>query len=98
MAGPSTPADDFPIPFGVRADTGRPLNALPEEAITAMLGAAAEPNADDMALSDRSDASGVAFAVEGGIDANDLSQAGWGVIYSASVGQDIKDALRPLLD
>jgi hypothetical protein len=31
-------------------------------------------------------------------DPNDLSVAGWGIIYGRSVSKDIKDALKPLID
>ena len=44
------------------------------------------------------DPADISFAVEGGIDPNDLAQAGWGVIYAPGVSQKIKDALQPLLD
>lgn len=89
---------DAPIPFGVHLDTGRPLTGLTEEAVEALLGAEREPTAESIVLSGRTDAAGVAYAVEGGIDSNDLDQAGWGVIYSPGVTQEIKDALQPLLE
>jgi hypothetical protein len=85
-----------PIPFGIRLDTGRPLDGLSDEAIRAVVGRQDAPTPEKLALEMRADA--VSFAVEGGIDANDLEQAGWGVIYSAGVSQQIKDALQPLLD
>src|ERR1700761_8386463 len=93
-----TPDTELPIPFGIRADTGRPLNGLTDEAVEAMLGKEREPTPEAIALAGRADASGAAFAVEGGIDANDLSQAGWGVIFGSHIDQKIKDALQPLLD
>jgi hypothetical protein len=95
----SSAADsDAPIPFGIRADTGQPLNGLSDEAVEAMLGRERGPTPETIALSSRVDPFGLSFAVEGGIDANDLAQAGWGVIYSPSVTPEIKDALKPLLD
>jgi hypothetical protein len=87
---------DDPIPFGIRLDTGRPLDGLSSEAIQAMAGRQREPTAETLALESRADT--VSFAVEGGIDANDLEQAGWGVIYAPGVSQKIKEALQPLLD
>src|SRR5690348_8073671 len=92
------PDPDAPVPFGIRLDTGRPLNELSNEAIEAMLGRKREPSPETMALSERADAAGVSFAVEGGIDASDLGQAGWGVIFSPSVTPEIKGALKPLID
>lgn len=90
--------DDAPVPFGVRLDTGMPLRRLTEDAVKALAGSEQETGADSIALASRADAAGVAFAVEGGIDSNDLGQAGWGVLYSPSVSAEIKAALKPLLD
>ena len=90
--------DDAPIPFGIRADTGLPLSGLTDEVINALLGHKTEPTPQMLALSRRVDPANISFATEGGIDASDLAQAGWGVIYAPSVSQEIKDALRPLLD
>lgn len=90
--------NDAPIPFGVRMDTGLPLPSLADEAVEALLVAEKEPTPQMMALNARTEASNVAFAVEGGIDSNDLEQAGWGVLFSPSVTAGIKDALQPLLD
>ena len=71
---------------------------LTDDAVQAMLGRKGEPNLETAALSDRADFAGVAFAVQGGIDANDLDQAGWGVIFGPTVDQKVKDALTPLMD
>lgn len=89
---------ELPVPFGIRADTGLPLNGLDEATIAAEFGHEPAPTAEDMALLGRGDTADQAFAVEGGIDANDLQQAGWGVIFSPGVSQAVKDALQPLLD
>ena len=38
------------------------------------------------------------FAPMFGVDPQDLQQAGWGVVYAPNVGDDVKQALRPLLE
>lgn len=89
---------DAPIPFGIRLDTGRPLNRLKDDAVEAFLAREEKTSADAVALSVRAEALGASFAVEGGIDSNDLDQAGWGIMYSPAVSKEIKEALQPLLD
>src|SRR5688572_13804552 len=90
--------NEAPLPFGVSATTGRLLNGLSDATIASLLGQPHEPSATAAALAGRSEPSGSSFAVEGGIDANDLAQVGWGVIYGPGVDKSIKDALQPLLD
>jgi hypothetical protein len=95
---PSPDTDsDLPLPLGIAAETGHPLSGLSDAAVTAMLGGAAESQLE-AALAGRADTATVSFAVEGGIDANDLSQAGWGILYGPGVDPRIKQALQPLLD
>jgi hypothetical protein len=38
------------------------------------------------------------YAIRPGHDARKLGDAGWGVIWGPDIGQDVKDALKPLLD
>jgi hypothetical protein len=90
--------DDAPIPFGVHADSGLPLNGLTDEIISELLSRRTEPSPEALALASRGDPANVTFATEGGVDASDLSQAGWGIIYAPNVSQAIKDALAPLID
>jgi hypothetical protein len=75
-----------------------PLNRLNEEAVAAMLGRDRQPGPVTAALSGRADLSRLSFGVEGGLDAKDLAQAGWGIVYSPGVTPHIKDALKPLID
>lgn len=93
----STPIE-LPIPFGIQAETGLPLPGLEEATIGAEFGQQPALSPEQMALQSRGETGDQAFAVEGGIDANDLGQAGWGVIYSAGVSLAVKEALQPLLD
>ena len=89
-------ANDFLSPFGISADSGRPISDLSDEAIAAMLGKGPEPGL--ATLQDKSTTAELSFAVIGDVDANDLSQAGWGVIFAPGVDQAIKDALNPLIE
>jgi hypothetical protein len=95
---PSILDPDAPIPFGISARTGLPLNVLTDDAVEAMLRGEREPSPEAAALAGRAEAAGLVFGIEGGIDANDLSQAGWGILFGPSVDQKVKDALKPLLD
>jgi hypothetical protein len=92
-----TQSEDKPLPLGVSARTGRPLRELDEPAVAAMLEREHEPAPESVAHSERSSPTGASFALEGGIDAGDLSQAGWGILFAPNVGQAIKDALAPLV-
>jgi hypothetical protein len=89
-------AEEFLSPFGVSADTGQPISNLSDEAVVAMLGKGPEPEL--LALQERSNTADLAFAVIGDVDANDLCQSGWGIIFAPGVDQEIKDALKPLID
>ncbi|MFC0804609.1 MULTISPECIES: C25 family cysteine peptidase [Sinorhizobium] len=90
--------EDAPVPFGINADNGLPLNGLTDEVIHDLLGRKAEPTAETLALSSRVDPANISFATEGYVDPSDLAQAGWGVIYAPSVSQAVKDALAPLIE
>lgn len=90
--------EDAPVPFGVNADTGQPLNRLTDEIIRDLLGQKAEATPETDALSNRGNPANISFATEGGVDPSDLAQAGWGIIYAPGVGQAIKDALAPLIE
>jgi hypothetical protein len=87
---------EFLSPFGISADTGRPLDDLSDEAVRSILRLPPEPELP--ALQDRSNSTNASFAVIGEVDANDLGQAGWGVIFGLGVDQSVKDALQPLID
>ena len=89
-------ANDFLSPFGISADSGRPISDLSDEAIAAMLGKG--PESGLSTLQEKSTTAELSFAVIGDVDANDLSQAGWGVIFAPGVDQAIKDALNPLIE
>lgn len=88
----------MPLPFGICADTGLPMDGLDSGALGYFRsGGAAQAVAADT-LAAKADSAEACFGTIGDVDPNDLSQAGWGVLFGPSVDQRIKDALRPLLD
>lgn len=92
----NAPADEL-LPFGIDADTGKPLSALSDAAIQANFERERQPPPELLSHQARA-ASGAAFAAVDGIETDDLAQAGWGVIFAPGLDQKIKDALQPLLD
>ena len=92
----SSTADDFLIPFGISAETGRPISGLSEEAVAAMVKKDPEPEVAE--LQRRTQTAALAFGVIGDVDGNDLTQSGWGIIFAPEVDQRIKDALAPLVE
>ena len=86
-------------PFGISATTGKPLNDLTDEAVAATVGQPKAPGPEEAAQAARvGGQAGRAFQVDGDTDPNNLSQAGWGVIFAPGIDQKIKDALQPLID
>jgi hypothetical protein len=91
------PQEDDLLPIGVSAATGRPLPALEDDVVSAGLGGRPDASPEATSLADRAVSANTAFLIEGGVDASNLSQAGWGVLFAAGVDQKIKDAVQPLL-
>jgi hypothetical protein len=84
-------ADEWPLPFGVRAATGELLPSIRAEALTAI-------GVDPSSVLDRTRANAILGADESVRDPNDLKQAGWGVVFAEGVSPEVVTALKPLLD
>ena len=95
MPAPSPlPAFEMPVAFGVDADTGQTLPAI-DPATLASLGHG-EQNPNE--LNERANPADIGFALTGELDPNDLSQAGWGIVFTPNVDPGIRAALQPLID
>ena len=89
-------ATDFLSPFGISAETGRPLADLSDDSVRSIAGLPSEPEL--AVFQQRSDDSNASFAVLGEVDPNDLGQSGWGVIFGPGIDKSVKEALQPLID
>ena len=84
--GPEDLTDqDRPIPFGVSAETGRPLPDLSDEALTQL--SVVEQQRGDSDLAAQKSLEQADFAVTDVDDANDLSETGWGVVFAENANR-----------
>ncbi|MEO7276278.1 MAG: hypothetical protein ABI211_30195 [Vicinamibacterales bacterium] len=93
-------ADPFtlPLPNGIDADTGEPLSSLEPRSIRGVV--VDEQRQDGEAGQQAQIKLGseqATFAVVPDVDINDVSSAGWGVVFAAGADPRIQDALQPLL-
>ena len=86
----------MPIPFGVQAETGQYLPPIKESDLDHI------EKASQLAEIRAANANASHLAPVAEVQPDDLSLAGWGVVFStttpAAQKQAIKDALKPLLD
>ena len=88
---------DRPVPFGVSAETGRPLPGLSDETLSG-LEELERGRTEDRALAVQKGSEPADFAVTDVDDANDLAETGWGVVFAESATPDAETALGPLLE
>ncbi len=92
------PTPKMPMPFGIFADTGRPLDGIDESALTAFREAGGGDTSVARELEAKADSSDAHFGTIGDVDPNRLEEAGWAVLFGTGVDGSIRDALKPLLD
>lgn len=88
----------MPLPFGIDATTGRPLDGIDAADLTALQAAPVETAIDLDYVRAKADLADAHFGVIGDVDPNQLDQAGWAVIFGPSADAAVRDALRPLLE
>jgi Peptidase family C25 len=92
------PTPRMPKPFGIFADTGRPLPGIDEFALEAFRHSGGGDTAVARELEAKADSSDAHFGTIGDVDPNRLEEAGWAVLFGPGVDGSIREALRPLLD
>lgn len=91
-------AFEMPVPFGIVADTGHPLDEIDEPTLRSFSSQGPDTSPDQAFLAAKADTSDQHFGVSGDVDANNLAESGWAVMFSAAVDQAIREAVQPLLD
>ncbi len=86
---------------GINGSTGEYLTPpmSGEDLVRLILGENPEEDYENYdKLKDRATQEEVHFGVTFGIDCTKLDQTGWGVIYAPGIGDEVKEALKPLID
>jgi hypothetical protein len=86
-----------PIPNGIDLPTGQPLPGVLASDLERLAAQSEQPSMAEQASQERDFNQQPNFGALGGIDPNDLAQAGWGIIFPADADGSVKDALKPLL-
>jgi len=84
-----------PIPLGIFAESGESIGGIDDSTLESFAEQAPEPERAQLAAKSDNSAH---FGVIGEIDAKDLAQTGWAVMFAPGVEREMREALRPLLD
>ena len=91
----------MPVPFGLQAETGQTLEGITAGAIRRFRETEdlRRDSPEAVSLEEKNQRQKDHLGVDEGEveDPNDISEAGWGVLFSPSVTAEIRDALEPLL-
>ncbi len=88
----------MPIPFGISADTGYPLEGIDESSLNDFRENGDHSSVPNEYLQAKVDSTDVHFGAIGDVDPNQLDQAGWAVLFAPGLDPRIRQALQPLLD
>jgi hypothetical protein len=90
--------EEMPVPFGIDADTGQPLDAIDENTLRSLSDEGPEADTNHSHLAVKDDPGTTHFGTVGDVDPNNIEESGWAVLFSAAVTPAMKEALQPLLD
>ena len=93
----SVDGQDRPIPFGVSAETGRPLPGLSDATLSGLEQIEAG-RSEEHALAAQKGLAHADFGVTDVDDANNLGETGWGIVFAETAAPDVELALAPLLE
>jgi len=94
MSAPTPDLFEMPLAFGVDADTGRILPSIDAATLASLTHGEKNP----AELNERANPEDISFALTGELDPNDLSQAGWGIVFTSNADPAVRAALQPLID
>lgn len=94
---PDSHQPDWPIPFGISAETGNPLPSLePADLRARLVSSELLPLLDVVRA--RAAPEAVRFVTTSDTDPNNLVESGWGVIFAPGTSTSVKEALHKLLE
>jgi hypothetical protein len=82
--------NDFPIPFGIEAETGKPLSGITDADLERI-------DPDRAVVRERGERGAADHLAIADIDPNNLEEAGWCVLFAKDTDPRVKSALEPLL-
>jgi hypothetical protein len=96
---PSEDADDILYANGIFADTGLPLCQMTiEEVAEIAAGQAGSTIERQVSQAKFEDATVAHYGTVGDVDPNNLSEAGWGIVFPTDVDDQRRQALEPLME
>ena len=83
---------------GISAKTGLPLCELDTKTAAGIVRGQRLSDEEKQLTAAKDAESETSFGVLADVDANDLSEAGWGIVFPAKASDDVKKQLAPLLE
>jgi len=84
------------FPLGIQAETGAPISSIDDDSLAAFSAEPLETEISDEQLDAKAKSHlGTDDDVS---DANDLKQTGWAILFGPGVEDDVKQALKPLIE
>jgi hypothetical protein len=96
---PRADAQNILCANGIFADTGLPLLEIDEKTAAEIVKSQTMPREEELASkSKHENATQPTYGTVGDVDPNKLEEAGWGIVFHKDASDEIKQALRPLME